>query len=113
MTVLKRWRMLFNGSTQPTRERTAVSTTDAPLTMADLERLSTFNRCEAYFASLIAAAKETPIHRQMTPWQRLQGFVDNSRYLRPLLCFLAAACIVIGLLAMRLLVTLGSPWLLP
>ena len=113
MTVLKRWRMLFNGSTQPTRERTAVSTTDAPLTMADLERLSTFNRCEAYFASLIAAAKETPIHRQTTPWQLLQDFVDNSHYLLPLLCFLAAVCIVIGLLVMRSLVTLGSPWLLP
>ncbi len=100
-------------STLPMLERGVASTTAAPLTMADLERPLTFNACELYFASLIAAAKETPIHRQMTPWQRLQDFVDNSRYLPPLLCFLAAVCIVIGLLEMRSLVTPGSPWLLP
>ncbi len=107
------WRKLSLRSTLPIKEHDAGSTTGAPLTTADPERPPMFNQHEVFFASLTAAARETRMRRPMTLWQRLLDFADNSPYLRPLLCFLVAVCIVIGLYEIRYLAHPGSTWLLP
>ena len=88
--------------------RAAPSTTGARLTPAQAVELWMSLRRAVSGASLIAETKETPMQQQMKPWWRSRGFAGLSVSLRLWLCFLAAACIVIGLWSMLYVATSGS-----
>jgi hypothetical protein len=105
--------MMCNISTLPIEAPAEQSTTDAPLTLADLEKLPTSSLYDLYGSSSTVEIWEMLTRQRTKPSRRLQVFAHGSVSQLLLWCSLAAASIVIGLYAILYVATSGSHWLLP